>query len=188
MSAPLCRRCRAGAERHRHRGRRHGQLRNGRDRRSGSGPGRDRDASRRALVRRAIDHDLHGRGRLRSAARLVTGVLITAPADVRPAEQGPAPTSKRNAELPSRHLPNICCFTRKRRCLPERRSARSRRAGAGARLPPSIVTHPGRVNGARIHPPPTPAAPAPPDRAARARLVWCASTEYETPASQPLAE
>jgi hypothetical protein len=40
----------------------------------------------RALVRRTIDHDLHGRDRLRSAAGPVTRVLITAHADAWPAE------------------------------------------------------------------------------------------------------
>jgi hypothetical protein len=69
------------------------------NRRPGPGPGRHRDASRRAPFRRAIDHDLHGRDRLRSAARPVTWVLITAPADAWPAEEGPAPTARRNAEL-----------------------------------------------------------------------------------------
>src|SRR5208282_6326966 len=68
----------AGARRDRHWGRRDGQLRGCGDRRSGPGSGRHRDASRRALVRCAIDHDLHGRDRLRSAARPVTRVIIVA--------------------------------------------------------------------------------------------------------------
>src|SRR5271166_2296353 len=82
----LHRRGRTGAERDRHRSRRDGPLRGGGDRRSGPGPGRDRDASRRPVVRCAIDHDFHGCDRLRGAARPVTRVLIATPAGACPAE------------------------------------------------------------------------------------------------------